>query len=152
MTFWSWGGSHANDRNSTERVEQQARSGEPAWRLARPRERELRRHAIEAANAGLFAGAQALQCNDRLQAAVRTERLAETPFDGGDRKRAGPTTERACQTQVTARAGGAKLRIPAPEVAAKTAAQFKSLPYKPKRPEWKALLRMLDRTEPSYKT
>jgi hypothetical protein len=44
-----------------------------------------------------------------------------------------------------------KLRIPAPEVAAKTAAQFKALPYKPKRPEWKALLRMLDRTEPSYK-
>ncbi len=59
--------------------------------------------------------------------------------------------ERACQTQVTALAGGAKLRIPAPEVAAKTAAQFKALPYKPKRPEWKALLRMLDRTEPSYK-
>ncbi len=59
--------------------------------------------------------------------------------------------ERACQTQVTAMAGGAKLRIPAPEVAARVAAQFKALPYKPKRPEWKALLRMLDRTEPSYK-
>src|SRR5688572_1361859 len=59
--------------------------------------------------------------------------------------------ERACQTQVTALAGGVKLRMPPPEVAAKVAAQFKALPYKPKRPEWKALLRMLDRTEPSYK-
>jgi ribulose-5-phosphate 4-epimerase/fuculose-1-phosphate aldolase len=60
--------------------------------------------------------------------------------------------ERACQTQVTALAGGVKLRMPPPEVAAKVAAQFKALPYKPKRPEWKALLRMLDRSEPSYKT
>lgn len=59
--------------------------------------------------------------------------------------------ERACQTQVTAMAGGAKLRIPAPAVAEKTAAQFRALPYKPKRPEWKALLRMLDKTDPSYK-
>jgi len=59
--------------------------------------------------------------------------------------------ERACQTQVSAMAGGAKLRIPAPEVAQKTAAQFRALPYKPKRPEWKALLRMLDKMDPSYK-
>ncbi len=59
--------------------------------------------------------------------------------------------ERACQTQISAMAGGAKLRIPPPSVAEKTAAQFKALPYKPKRPEWKALLRMLDKTEPSYK-
>ena len=59
--------------------------------------------------------------------------------------------ERACQTQVTAMAGGARLRIPAPAVAEKTAAQFSALPYKPKRPEWKALLRMLDRMDPSYK-
>jgi hypothetical protein len=44
-------------------------------------------------------------------------------------------------------AGGAKLRIPAAAVAEKTAAQFKALPYKPKRPEWKALLRMLDKTD-----
>jgi ribulose-5-phosphate 4-epimerase/fuculose-1-phosphate aldolase len=58
--------------------------------------------------------------------------------------------ERACQTQINALAGGAKLRIPAPAVAEKTAAQFKALPYKPKRPEWKALLRMLDRMDPSY--
>ena len=59
--------------------------------------------------------------------------------------------ERACQTQISAMAGGAKLRMPAAAVAEKTAAQFKALPYKPKRPEWKALLRMLDKTEPSYK-
>jgi ribulose-5-phosphate 4-epimerase/fuculose-1-phosphate aldolase len=60
--------------------------------------------------------------------------------------------ERACQTQVNALAGGAKLRIPTPAVAGKVAAQFKALPYKPKRPEWKALLRMLDRIDPSYKS
>ena len=59
--------------------------------------------------------------------------------------------ERACQTQINALAGGAKLRIPAAAVAAKTAAQFKALPYKPKRPEWRALLRMLDKTDSSYK-
>ena len=59
--------------------------------------------------------------------------------------------ERACQTQITAMAGGAKLRIPAPAVAEKIAAQFKALPYKPKRPEWKALLRMLDKMDGSYK-
>jgi len=59
--------------------------------------------------------------------------------------------ERACQTQINALAGGAKLRMPAPAVAEKVAAQFKALPYKPKRPEWKALLRMLDRMDPTYK-
>ena len=60
--------------------------------------------------------------------------------------------ERACQTQINALAGGAQLRIPTPAVAGKVAAQFKALPYKPKRPEWKALLRMLDRIDPSYKS
>jgi len=59
--------------------------------------------------------------------------------------------ERACQTQIAALGGGAKLRIPPAAVAEKTAAQFKALPYKPKRPEWKALLRMLDKSDPSYK-
>ena len=53
--------------------------------------------------------------------------------------------------QVSAMADGAKLRILAPAVAEKTAAQFKAMPYKPKRPEWKALLRMLDQTDASYK-
>jgi ribulose-5-phosphate 4-epimerase/fuculose-1-phosphate aldolase len=59
--------------------------------------------------------------------------------------------ERACQTQISALAGGAKLRIPAPAVAEKVASQFKALPYKPQRPEWKALLRMLDKMDPSYR-
>jgi len=59
--------------------------------------------------------------------------------------------ERACQTQIAAMAGGARLRIPAAAVAEKTAAQFKALPYKPKRPEWKALLRMLDKMDATYK-
>ena len=59
--------------------------------------------------------------------------------------------ERACQTQVAALAGGAKLRIPPPAVAEKVASQFKSLPYKAKKTEWKALLRMLDKTAGAYK-
>jgi ribulose-5-phosphate 4-epimerase/fuculose-1-phosphate aldolase len=59
--------------------------------------------------------------------------------------------ERACQTQIAAMAGGARLRIPAASVAEKTAAQFKALPYKPKRPEWRALLRMLEKMDPSFK-
>jgi ribulose-5-phosphate 4-epimerase/fuculose-1-phosphate aldolase len=59
--------------------------------------------------------------------------------------------ERACQSQVTAMAGGARLRVPPREIAERTATQFATLPYKPKRPEWKALLRMLDRMDPSYK-
>lgn len=60
--------------------------------------------------------------------------------------------ERACQTQVSALAGGAKLRVPQPEVAEKVANQFQGLPYKAWRPEWKALLRMLDKTDSSYKS
>jgi len=59
--------------------------------------------------------------------------------------------ERACQSQINAMAGGAKLRIPPAAVAEKTAAQFKKLPYKAKKTEWKAHLRMLDKTDPSYK-
>lgn len=59
--------------------------------------------------------------------------------------------ERACQSQIGAMAGGAKLRMPPPAVAEKVASQFKKLPYKAKKIEWKALLRMLDKTDPSYK-
>jgi ribulose-5-phosphate 4-epimerase/fuculose-1-phosphate aldolase len=59
--------------------------------------------------------------------------------------------ERACQIQIDAMAGGARVR-PAPrEIARKVAAQFKALPYKAKKTEWKALLRMLERTDPSYR-
>ena len=59
--------------------------------------------------------------------------------------------ERACQSQIGAMAGGAQLRVPPPAVAEKVASQFKKLPYKAKKTEWKALLRMLDKTDPSYK-
>ncbi|MGZ8212788.1 MAG: class II aldolase/adducin family protein [Burkholderiales bacterium] len=60
--------------------------------------------------------------------------------------------ERACQTQVNALAGGAQVRLVPLEIAQKVAQQFKTLPYKAKKTEWKAHLRMLDRTDPSYKT
>jgi len=59
--------------------------------------------------------------------------------------------ERACQTQISAMAGGAKLRIPAPGVPEKVASQFGKLPYKAWQPEWKAMLRMLDKADPSYR-
>ena len=59
--------------------------------------------------------------------------------------------ERACQSQINAMAGGAQLRVPPMAVAEKVASQFKKLPYKAKKTEWKALLRMLDKTDPSYK-
>ena len=57
--------------------------------------------------------------------------------------------ERACQAQVTAT--GATLRMPPHEVAQKTARQFKNLPYKTQKTEWRALLRMLDKSDASYK-
>ena len=59
--------------------------------------------------------------------------------------------ERACQTQISALAGGSKLRMPPPEVAEKVARQFERPGYQEKKGEWRALLRMLDRTQPSYK-
>jgi ribulose-5-phosphate 4-epimerase/fuculose-1-phosphate aldolase len=58
--------------------------------------------------------------------------------------------ERACQAQVAATAGGATIRTPPHEVAQKTARQFRNLPYKTQKTEWKALLRMLDKTDDSY--
>jgi ribulose-5-phosphate 4-epimerase/fuculose-1-phosphate aldolase len=60
--------------------------------------------------------------------------------------------ERACQAQVAAMAGEAKLRMPPPEVARKTAQQFAKLSYKPQKIEWKAMLRMLDKSDASYKS
>ena len=59
--------------------------------------------------------------------------------------------ERACQAQIAAMGGDSKLRIPPREVAQKTAAQFAKLAYKPQKVEWKAMLRMLDKTDASYK-
>jgi ribulose-5-phosphate 4-epimerase/fuculose-1-phosphate aldolase len=59
--------------------------------------------------------------------------------------------ERACQSQVAAMGGGAKLRMPPDEVAQKTSQQFANLPYKVQQIEWKAMLRMLDKSDASYK-
>ena len=44
------------------------------------------------------------------------------------------------------------MRTASPEIAMKVATQLKGLPYKTRKTEWKAHLRMLDRTDPSYKT
>ena len=59
--------------------------------------------------------------------------------------------ERACQAQIAAMGGNAKLNLPPNEVAEKTAAQFAKFAYKPQKVEWKAMLRMLDKTDASYK-
>jgi len=59
--------------------------------------------------------------------------------------------ERACQAQIAAMAGGAELIIPTPAVAEKVARAFlrpgRTTPEK----DWPALLRMLDRIDPSYR-
>lgn len=60
--------------------------------------------------------------------------------------------ERACQAQIAATGGGARLQLPPEEVAQKTATQFKNLAYKANKTEWKALLRMLDKTDASYRS
>jgi len=59
--------------------------------------------------------------------------------------------ERACQAQISALAGGSKLRMPPQEIAEKVARQFERPGYQEKKGEWRALLRMLDRQQPSYK-
>ncbi len=59
--------------------------------------------------------------------------------------------ERACQAQVAAQAGGAELVEPAHEVARKVAAQFSRPGRKAPANAWAALLRMLDRKDPSYR-
>jgi ribulose-5-phosphate 4-epimerase/fuculose-1-phosphate aldolase len=60
--------------------------------------------------------------------------------------------ERACQIQIAALSGGGKLIIPTEEVAQKVANSFARPGYQEKKGEWRALLRMLDRVDPSYKT
>ncbi len=59
--------------------------------------------------------------------------------------------ERACDIQIAALAGSGAPRLVAAEIAAKVAQQFRLLPYKAKKTEWKALRRMLDRTDPTYR-
>lgn len=60
--------------------------------------------------------------------------------------------ERACQAQIAALAGGAKVVMPSKAIAEKVAAQFERPGYQEKKGEWRALIRMLDQTDPSYKT
>ena len=59
--------------------------------------------------------------------------------------------ERACQAQVAAQAGGAELVEPGYDVARKVAAQFSRPGRKAPVNAWAALLRMLDRKDPSYR-
>jgi ribulose-5-phosphate 4-epimerase/fuculose-1-phosphate aldolase len=59
--------------------------------------------------------------------------------------------ERACQAQVAAMAGGAPLTIPAPEVAERVARAFLRPGRTAPERDWPALLRMLDRIDPSYR-
>jgi len=60
--------------------------------------------------------------------------------------------ERACQAQVAALAGGAKLIIPSQAIAESVARSFERPGYQERKGEWRALIRMLDKTDPSYKT
>jgi ribulose-5-phosphate 4-epimerase/fuculose-1-phosphate aldolase len=57
----------------------------------------------------------------------------------------------ACETQVLAMAGGAALNLPPPGVAEHTA-RLAVAPEAPFGTEWPALLRRLDRIDPSYRT
>lgn len=59
--------------------------------------------------------------------------------------------ERACQAQVAALAGRAEVTMPPPDVARKVAAQFARPGRQAPLNAWKALLRMLDKRDPSYK-
>jgi ribulose-5-phosphate 4-epimerase/fuculose-1-phosphate aldolase len=60
--------------------------------------------------------------------------------------------ERACQAQVGAMAGGAALTLPKAAVARKVARQFARPGRTAPGNAWSALLRLLDRVDPSYKT
>ena len=59
--------------------------------------------------------------------------------------------ERACQAQVAALGGNADVVTPPPEVAAKVAAQFARPGRQAPANAWSALLRMLDKRDPSYR-
>jgi len=60
--------------------------------------------------------------------------------------------ERACQAQIGAMAGGVALSIPKPAVARKVARQFARPGRTAPGSAWTALLRLLDRIDPSYKS
>ena len=59
--------------------------------------------------------------------------------------------ERACQIQIAALAGGSKVVFPAREVCERTAAQFQGDDSYVQGRDWQALLRLLDRIDPTYK-
>ncbi len=58
--------------------------------------------------------------------------------------------EQACRVQVAATAGGRPLVLPAPAIAQHTAQQFEAFPQPLGQREWPALVRLLDRLDPSY--
>lgn len=61
--------------------------------------------------------------------------------------------ERACRVQLAAMQTGARLRLPPAAVAARTSEQLQGFMRMPNAfLEWPALLRMLDRVDPSYRT
>lgn len=60
--------------------------------------------------------------------------------------------ERACQIQVAAASRGQPLLHPPPAVRARTMAQFDGVSSFIQGRDWQALLRLLDRSDPSYKT
>ena len=59
--------------------------------------------------------------------------------------------ENACRAQIDAMAGGAKLVIPPHEVCEKAAQQFERSNRDASEKDWPALMRMLDRSDPSYR-
>ncbi|MGO4578050.1 class II aldolase/adducin family protein [Cupriavidus sp. 2TAF22] len=59
--------------------------------------------------------------------------------------------ERACQIQVSALAGQRQLTLPSADVCVRTAEQFGGDTEILQGRDWRALLRLLDRTDPSYK-
>lgn len=59
--------------------------------------------------------------------------------------------ERACQAQVGALAGGSRLHVPSVEAIDTTAKIFDSAAPPALANDWKALIRMLDRADPSYR-
>lgn len=61
------------------------------------------------------------------------------------------TLERACEAQVRAMASGAELNIPPEEVSKRTRAQATGQTTELQLAEWPAVLRMVDRLDPSYK-
>ena len=59
--------------------------------------------------------------------------------------------ERSCQAQIDAMAGAAELSIPSPDVCERTARQFERSGRMAVERDWPALLRLLDRLDPSFR-